>query len=1277
MALDDLELSLMAFPQRWGGGAIAVNLLILPVGDPTAPLGGGPVFAGTTVHLLANVIAGLEDLPTSTTAPALSEPVVAQPPPVAPALFAALAQQFTAKGIPITSAKLTKKQVTHARIKKSLPDSYTNAFPFEVPRSPDVEVGSGYCCALRAQAPGLNEEQTGPDDSIAWGQILSFVLRQPVLAQALGLIYQFSIPVPAATLAAGGFVYFALDTTIAGNPWVSDSESNSDTVKSYAARLPALGATSRPLFAATLIPIVATPGSNLTAAQLEAAEYDDGFAQVVHSNQPTTIDAATLEADRIPPGTDAGIQVGWDDEQVTIWLNNQLDLLRVRVDLSPAADTPEAPLGVIGYRVDVRLQGATGWSSLCVVNGTLPFSQTAPGPPASTSITGDEFWLAPAPVRPSEGTPGGPPDNSTNVQDAWLPLYFGLWTGSSLVLPDPTVTYLAAAAAASPTGSPPVPPTTPPNPRPDLTGVPVLRYGNDYEFRVRFVDLTGGGPLAADQPLHPGPAPTALARFRRYVPPKALVVDSSQEWGGYPAVPPPTGEIDSLTVRRPRIGYPEAVFAGVDPSTYSPANIAALVATAHANRDALDVPDPDVDSFDVIVEARVPAHDSGDPGTDPGDLDGNFRAIYTVNVPFSGDPSADSAVTLTLDYTDGIDDISTVEAPATGTTTIPIPTARNVRVRLQPVLAARTNYYGPDSPPAGPYSDYIVRKAATVEDPLFPSTPATELSACFFQPGSNIAQLLAQQGGLVQNGLTLSGAAGRRTVFGASGALRHSISGDASSITFSNQTELLGHWIVVCSMELERDWTWDGFVQPSAASAGAPLQSGQPSLSLSVDSLPAPIASIAVPRVVSPATVSDPSTPPDRSGSRIVFFDAIDPNPAPGKFPAVLTPTYTVTATLESGATQSYTLPITLPITTPPAQTPKIVATGLAESAYAASSDYSETSPRDRFLWIEFDRPIADTGDDGYFGRVLAYGPDPILAGELQPTPEPDEMLPETAEPALPIDPEAIRVVFSGQSADESGLDAMTALVPATGGGPGAPATFFMLPLPPGVSAEDLQLFGFWTYEFRVGHHKKWSTAQGRFGRPLRVTGIQHPPPHLTCSVARDEALIAVTAPYATTVLNGRRVFSAAASDPRTEIWFMLYAQVLQADGASYRNILIENALGKTTPAGDPAGPAAPLASAPKATGVFPEKLILTRLELLGLARTSPLSVLAVELLPFGQRVPVHKSVFGEAGGAGEDATGEVGAGEGAVNEPDPLGADLGTRRILRTSPLTALPTIC
>ena len=51
------------------------------------------------------------------------------------------------------------------------------------------------------------------------------------------------------------------------------------------------------------------------------------------------------------------------------------------------------------------------------------------------------------------------------------------------------------------------------------------------------------------------------------------------------------------------------------------------------------------------------------------------------------------------------------------------------------------------------------------------------------------------------------------------------------------------------------------------------------------------------------------------------------------------------------------------------------------------------------------------------------------------------------------------------------------------------------------------------------------------------------------------------SAPYATAVLNGRRVFSPA-RDPQTEIWFMLYAQAMQADGASQRNILLGHVAG-------------------------------------------------------------------------------------------------------------------
>jgi hypothetical protein len=44
MALNDLELTLMAFPQSWNAAKqqVTVNLMMLPVGNPLAPLGTGP-----------------------------------------------------------------------------------------------------------------------------------------------------------------------------------------------------------------------------------------------------------------------------------------------------------------------------------------------------------------------------------------------------------------------------------------------------------------------------------------------------------------------------------------------------------------------------------------------------------------------------------------------------------------------------------------------------------------------------------------------------------------------------------------------------------------------------------------------------------------------------------------------------------------------------------------------------------------------------------------------------------------------------------------------------------------------------------------------------------------------------------------------------------------------------------------------------------------------------------------------------------------------------------
>jgi hypothetical protein len=101
-------------------------------------------------------------------------------------------------------------------------------------------------------------------------------------------------------------------------------------------------------------------------------------------------------------------------------------------------------------------------------------------------------------------------------------------------------------------------------------------------------------------------------------------------------------------------------------------------------------------------------------------------------------------------------------------------------------------------------------------------------------------------------------------------------------------------------------------------------------------------------------------------------------------------------------------------------------------------------------------------------------------------------------------------------------------------------------------------MWPFRSVELRVGHSNKiWSTAQGRFGHPTRVNGVQHPAPPLKCLVDRTPDGISVTAQYALALFNGRNVTS---KPPKTEIWCMLYAQVKQADAAQNRNILLSEA---------------------------------------------------------------------------------------------------------------------
>ena len=90
----------------------------------------------------------------------------------------------------------------------------------------------------------------------------------------------------------------------------------------------------------------------------------------------------------------------------------------------------------------------------------------------------------------------------------------------------------------------------------------------------------------------------------------------------------------------------------------------------------------------------------------------------------------------------------------------------------------------------------------------------------------------------------------------------------------------LNHWIVALSIDLARDWTWEGFATPA--------------MTVSRDG--AVIGTFTFPTAVGGSALGDLTHPADRSTTRLVFLDAISPDPAPGAFPAVLKPVYSVKA---------------------------------------------------------------------------------------------------------------------------------------------------------------------------------------------------------------------------------------------------------------------------------------------------------------------------------------------------------------------------------------------
>jgi hypothetical protein len=1198
MPLSALKLSLLAFPQRWDGkGNLDLNIVAIPVGDPFAPLTPtGPPFAGTALSLRAVVIPSLEALP-APSSPSVTLAVSTPLPPNQTSLFG------TFLGIyPIDPQPVRRPLGPQLRVRKSLPPSYLAAAGVDAPSNSDNTVGDEFGCSLLGQDPGPTRRGSLPPRTISWGALLSFSLRQPRLARELGLVYPVSISIDPASVNEGGWVYIEVNP-VGDAPYQADATATPPLVRSYAARLPWLEEVARPLFAAVLFPVVPPVGdpAAFEQADLEAQIFDDGFATVVHCDQPVTFDAASGDHGTLIPATDAGLQIGWDDEQVTTWHNRQLDIARNR---QSATDPPaEVPLGVFGYRVDVSDDAGAHWASLCMATQQFAFGPLQGPQPFEATIE-------PTPVRANR-----PDDNH-----AWLPRYFAQWRGGSLAADDPVIHEMTGGALAPPNSS--------------LRALPPavnLRYGRRYAIRVRLSDLSGGGPTVDEQPVHAGAASVAHWDFARHVPPKAVRVTPTPARPPMPAPgtvasPPPQPTLTSLDILRPLIGYPEMRFTGLgnaDLLRFRQRIGLGVTTVPGAPSEIFGIPDPDVDSLHITVEARSLAHDDG--GTPP--LDGAFRVLYELEHPFPARPAdplaEDSPLTVRLDYVD-VGSAPSLVAPTVGLS-LPIPTARDVRIRLTGVVrGAAAGYFGSDSARTGITVDFTTRQESSAEEGLLLPVGAHGVEAFVLQPGSDSAARLAQQLDLDVNGFTFSGRPGARTVIAASRFLRHTLTGDHSALTLANGAELLHQWIIAIRFDLARDWTWDGLDD-----AGIAVERD--------DAVPNLIGTIELRRTVPAAALAMGDESQRRELTHLVFFDAINPQPSPGTFPTELFIRYHMRPTLTgkgSGPVTNLT-ELRLPVTVAPAQIPRLASAGVALSPYVAADDYSLTQPRRRALWLELGEPVADHAD-GLFARVLAYAQDPLLA--------PFPPLSDVAEePPLSLPDESVRVIAPGQSRDDAGLAAMTHLVRSIDSD-----RHFLLPIPDGLTADSLALFGLWTYELRIGHVGEWSTGQARFGRPLRVAGVQHPAPPLVCSAGRvaqaEETGVLASAPLATSVTSDGTLLRIRQEPGNTPMYFLLYAQARQADSLAWRNILLLTRRGEITGRDGTDGHERDIC----ARWFFPDTEVGAVLASYLLPPDSPLSVLAVELMPGN-----------------------------AIRLEAPLPVDGGALRILRTSPLAPVQAVC
>ncbi|MDQ2718472.1 MAG: hypothetical protein M3Z26_01740 [Bacteroidota bacterium] len=1384
----------MAFPQKQVGKSLYLNVLSIVrnynplLNDLNLAL--SPAWVDCNLRLQAIVINSLEDYPSldlpASKVKAYDLPDVKMD-PSAKDIFTSLQSRFTFKDP--AKPGYRSNPATNYQVKKYLPQTYRQSFNFTSPRDKNICVtGDEYHCAVKKNSkPDPAFVQSGEDTS--WGKVFAFCLRHKELAKKCGFIHEeMKIDLDDNTYQNGGWLYVDLHPDCS---YFSAAQApNQNFIKRYAARIPKLDLTKqRDLFAAVEFPVLITnpslggddpmqPSSDILDQMfIEAAEYDDGFCKIVHNYQPVSNSLIKEEQDDEHPVTnDIGIRMGWDDEQIAIWHARQMALDPVT---SKRAD---APPGVFQYLIDARIKSAdplhpNKWTPLCRVSYDKDVSLDA----TLIGKKNDELEMG-VEVYPAQL-------DADKTGSFWLPSYFSQWIGNSLVLQDEDAiaiyhkdevgkNYLSPGDY-DPPGETPHKATK--NDFYKAVGLDkiALLYGDEYEFRVRMADITGGGPAIDAEPVYSSPAPFSSIRFLRHVIPQTLNF----------VTPLPVSDTviftdNKLSVKRPLLGYPSVIFTGGYTDTVqkliddSNTVIGSVVNNIQHEKRDVGLYDPDVASMEIIVEVRSLGMDTTIRKRDAKD---NFAFLYSTKraFPKSFDGQLDVKFTFVdapvLDFT-GSPQLTDLGLHTSGKTNIDdrsdlvLPNARDIRITVRALTEDKPDYFGGVNPDGtnrtqltGMVSSFVTRNSATSEKNLFkPTGDQMMIRGIYLQPDdplvvtadlnqlivANLAtddriptmiQRLSGAIGTDNKGMSLIGKQGQRWQFGVSRTIRHTAAPDNTSITFATKSDLLNHWIVPITLLIDRDWTWDG-VQPTSIEvyrqniflrdAMKAMGENDRDTFLNKYSTKDILTNAAVTSVMKELLVGDIELKrainiqalvnSDRSQTYVCFIDGVEPKQSdPTKFPDELLVSYRVNVNYltKNGSAPTHDddlgLYLHLPITSPPSQMPKIVSAGLAASKYVRDTNYANTESRKKYLWIEFEEPLQDP-DDAYLARMLAYSPDPLLAKWEW------DLLIAPQEPALPIDPEPMRIITSASSDEKSGLNAMQEMIAATDSN-----VHYLVPLPPGLHADSTELFGFFTYEFRVGHKIPWSTAQGRFGRPLHNTGVQHPAPQLYCTANRDERLITVTAPFAQTVFDGRNV---TAIPPRTEIWALLYAQIRMADDSDERNVLLADKK-LFVPKGYTPGALAYVATnhnqdaPPQGTTGWRNKEVEDLLALYGLPAESPLSVLCVEMMPGNDNFIVNQdtqnfshqlyfdrqnAMFNHAAVPSQSdfinnlkqylqtSNGSMQKMRMLVNDqsgsnnieaesyfasdnngPRPLTSDLGNYRILRTSTLVAVPEVC